>query len=206
MAPEFRACAEGRNQSPIDLTPLVDAQLPPLEIHYRPGGLDELNNGHTIQVNYDTGSTLTVAGHEYRLKQFHFHTPSENHVLGKAFPMEAHLVHADADGNLAVVAVMFEQGAENQALKTAWTAMPKHIGDRVHLTPEASAEALLPADRDYYRFNGSLTTPPCSEGVVWLVMKTPVSASSDQIEQLARVMGHPNNRPVQPINARLVLQ
>ncbi len=203
---QFVTCQTGKNQSPVDLAGFVTAELEPIAFHYVAGGVDEVNNGHTIQVNYEPGSSITVNGHEYALKQFHFHTPSENHISGKAFPMEAHLVHADADGNLAVVALMFEQGAANPALADAWAGMPTEPGAEHRLANPASAGDLLPAERDYYRFDGSLTTPPCSEGVVWLVMKQPVSASKEQIQRFAEVMGHPNNRPIQPLNARVVLQ
>jgi len=206
LDPKWHSCGDGRNQSPIDVQGAIHADLPPLEVHYAVGGDDEINNGHTIEVHYQPGSYITVDGHDYALKQFHFHAPSENHLNGKEFPLEAHLVHADADGNLAVIAVMFEEGAHNQALATAWQDMPKDAETHHELLTQASAGALLPADRSYYRFNGSLTTPPCSEGVVWLVMKQPIKAGADQIERFARVMGHPNNRPLQPVNARVVLE
>jgi carbonic anhydrase len=204
--PHFTACKTGRTQTPIDITDRVEADLPRIGFHYKPGGHDEVNNGHTIQVNYDAGSTITLDGRELTLKQFHFHTPSENHIDGHEFPMEAHLVHADAEGNLAVIAVMFEEGPENLALAPPWAAMPLAQGHTTHLASKASAEALLPADRAYYRFEGSLTTPPCTEGVTWLVMKHPVSASHGQLMKFARAMGHPNNRPIQPLNARVVLE
>ncbi|NEV61189.1 carbonic anhydrase [Thiorhodococcus minor] len=203
--PNFRICSSGKNQSPVDLTHIVDSNLPPIGFHYAPGGSDEVNNGHTIQINYEAGSGITVDGHDYALKQFHFHTPSENHINGKEYPMEAHLVHADADGNLAVIAVMFEEGAENGALAEPWSVIPDHADQSVHLAHKASAEGLLPENRDYYRFNGSLTTPPCTEGVVWLVMKEPVAASHDQISKFSEIMGHPNNRPIQRLNARVVI-
>ncbi|MBK1649203.1 carbonic anhydrase [Rhabdochromatium marinum] len=202
----YAVCASGRNQAPIDVHDAVDAELPPVEFHYKAGGWDEVNNGHSIQVNYQPGSSIKVNGHRYELKQFHFHTPSENHVEGHEFPLEAHLVHADADGNLAVIAVMFEQGETNQALADAWEEMPEHADEHHKLLHQVSAEALLPSSHEYYRFNGSLTTPPCSEGVLWLVMKEPVTASAEQIEHFAKVMGHPNNRPIQPTNARMVVQ
>ncbi len=180
--------------------------MPPLEFHYAVSGYDELNNGHTIQVNYQGGSWLTVDGHNYELKQFHFHAPSENHIHGHEFPMEAHLVHADSEGHLAVVAVMFEAGAENAELKTAWQAMPTHADEHHALTQKISAAALLPAKHDYYHFTGSLTTPPCTEGVNWIVLKQPVTASAAQIAQFSQVMGHPNNRPLQALNKRTVQQ
>ena len=202
--PNFETCRSGTSQSPIDIHDTVDADLPPLEIHYAVGGRDEVNNGHSIQINYEPGSTITLGGHDYQLKQFHFHTPSENHVEGHAFPLEAHLVHADDKGNLAVIAVMFEAGAHNQALADAWQDMPETPHTHHLLLTRASAAALLPANHDYYRFDGSLTTPPCSEGVAWLVMKQPLTVSQEQIDHFAKVMGHPNNRPIQALNGRVV--
>ncbi len=204
--PHFDVCQAGKNQSPVDLANFVHAQLPPIGFHYSAGGDDEVNNGHTIQINYQAGSSITLNGHDYTLKQYHFHTPSENHINGKEFPMEAHLVHADPDGNLAVVAVMFKEGETNPALATPWAAMPEQVEGETHLAAMASAEALLPKNRDYYRFNGSLTTPPCTEGVIWLVMKEPATASAEQIAKFARVMGHPNNRPIQTLNARVIIE
>lgn len=121
--------------------------------------------------------------------------------------MEAHLVHADEQGNLAVVAVMMTEGEANEALQTAWEAIPMEAGEQHELASLVSAEAMLPADREYYRFNGSLTTPPCTEGVQWLVMKSPVSVSQQQLQAFDDAMHHhPNNRPVQPVNARTVIQ
>jgi carbonic anhydrase len=205
LSPEFSACS-GKNQSPIDLSGFVEAYLDPIRFAYQAGGAEILNNGHTVQVNYAPGSTIELNGHTFELKQFHFHTPSENHVNGKSFPMEAHLVHADADGNYAVVAVVFEEGAPNEALESAWARMPEKVGDKNPISDPVSADLLLPQGHQYYRFNGSLTTPPCTEGVWWLVLKDPVSASKEQIERFSQVMGHPNNRPIQPVNARPVLE
>lgn len=159
-----------------------------------------------MQVNYAEGSSIGVEGNRFGLLQFHFHAPSENRINGKSYPMEAHLVHADEDGNLAVVAVMFVQGRENEMLARAWSHMPKHSGDEHALPSPVAAEGLLPSNRDYYRYNGSLTTPPCTEGVRWLVMKEPVSASDQQIRAFSRVMHHPNNRPIQPTHARPILR
>lgn len=206
LSPEFTTCSTGQNQSPINLAGLVEADLEPLEINYQVGGKDSLNNGHTVQVNFASGSKISVDGHEFELKQYHFHTPSENQINGKSYPMEAHLVHADKDGNLAVIAVMFIEGKANKSLAQALTHVPEKVGDKYSLSSSVTAEGILPPNRDYYRFNGSLTTPPCSEGVWWLVMKEPVTASKAQIEKLAHVMHRPNNRPVQAVNARPVLQ
>lgn len=205
LTAEYGACS-GANQSPVNLSRFIDARLPPLVVDYRAGGYEAVNNGHTVQINFTPGSTITVDGRPFTLKQFHVHAPSENWIDGRSFPMEAHLVHADADGHLAVIAVMFTEGAENAALKAAWSRMPAHEGEAERLALPLAGDALLPADRQYYRFAGSLTTPPCTEGVIWLVMQAPVTASEDQIRQFAKVMHHPNNRPLQPLNARVVLR
>lgn len=205
LSPEFGACT-GKNQSPINLTGFIEAELKQIKISYQAGGNEILNNGHTVQLNYATGSGISVDGIQFDLKQFHFHAPSENHINGRSYPMEAHLVHADKDGNLAVVALMFKEGAENKALAKIWPLIPKNAGEKSALPSPFDVAKLLPPNKDYYRFNGSLTTPPCTEGVRWLVMKTPVSVSKEQVEAFAHVMHHPNNRPVQPVNARPVLQ
>lgn len=206
LDPKNALCGAGRNQSPIDLAGLIEADLKPLKFDYKPGAAEVLNNGHTVQVNYAPGSALTVDGRAFELKQFHFHAPSENKVLGKQFPMEGHLVHADKDGNLAVVAVMFAEGAANAGLEKAWAAMPAKAGGKAALPQGESVATLMPADKDYYRFNGSLTTPPCSEGVRWLVLKKPATASKAQIEKFSKTLGFANNRPIQAVNARPVLQ
>jgi carbonic anhydrase len=202
----YSACAEGKNQSPINLAGFIESDLAPIEIQYEPGAKEVHHNGHAIQVNFAPGSKIVVDGHTFKLKQYHFHAPSENHIEGKSFPMEAHLVHADKDGNLAVVAVMFVEGEPNASLATVWSYMPGIEGGKQYLPSGVSAEGILPSNRDYYRFNGSLTTPPCSEGVEWLVMKAPVTVSKDQIEKFVNLMRHPNNRPIQPLNARQVLK
>ena len=202
----YIACETGVNQSPIDLANFVEADMQSINFSYKPGTTEIVNNGHAVQVNYAAGSTITVDGHTFELKQFHFHSPSENTINGKHFPMESHFVHADKDGNLAVVAVMLEQGKENPLLTPLWKKMPGKAGDRNALSKAYDVSAMLSSDRDYYRFNGSLTTPPCSEGVWWFVIKQPATASKAQIDQFTRVIGHPNNRPVQPVNARAVLK
>lgn len=205
IAPEFGSCA-GKNQSPINLTGFIEADLAPIQFAYSAGGSEVVNNGHAVQVNYAPGSSISLDGVQFELKQFHFHAPSENQINGASFPLEAHLVHADKDGNLAVVALMFNEGAKNELLQQVWPLIPDDAGETVALPTPFAAAGLLPANRDYYRFNGSLTTPPCTEGVRWLVMKTPGSVSSEQLEAFSEVLHHPNNRPVQPLNARPVLQ
>lgn len=203
---KFATCATGKNQSPIDLTGFTDGELPPIGIQYTTQGTEILNNGHTVQVNVAPGSTIDVNGHSFELKQFHFHTPSENHIAGKSYPMEAHFVHADKAGNLAVIAVMFDEGKANTELAKAWSGIPMHSGDQHALTTAVNPAALLPDNRDYYRFTGSLTTPPCSEGVTWLVMKDSLPVSGEQVAQFAKALPESNNRPVQPINARMVVR
>jgi carbonic anhydrase len=205
LSPEYSACA-GKNQSPINLTGFIEAKLKPIVFAYKGGSAEILNNGHTIQISALPGSSISVDGIQSELKQFHFHGPSENRINGKSFPMEAHLVHADKGGNLAVVAVIFTEGKANKALEKAWAQMPKNEGDNSTLSPGISPLGILPPNRGYYRYNGSLTTPPCSEGVRWLVMKHPVSASKKQIEEFNHAMHHPNNRPLQAVNARPVLK
>ena len=203
---KFITCAAGKNQSPINLTGMIEGQLPEIEFNYKTGGELILNNGHTIQVNYQPGSSISISGSTFELKQFHFHAPSENTILDKSFPLEAHFVHADKAGNLAVIAVMFKVGAKNTELEKAWNLMPEKANERQSLFINVDASKLLPVLRDYYRFDGSLTTPPCSEGVWWLVMKSPLTVSTEQLEKFSRTLHHPNNRPVQPINARTVIQ
>lgn len=203
---KFGMCATGRNQSPIDLAGFIEAELKPLAFAYKAGAADIINNGHTVQIDYAPGSTLTVEGRTFELKQFHFHAPSENRIGGKSFPLEGHLVHADKEGNLAVVAVMFVEGAANPLLGKLWGAMPAKPGEKAALPQGLSATGLLPANREHYRFNGSLTTPPCSEGVWWLVMKHHPTVSKAQVEQFSNTLGFANNRPIQPVFARPVLR
>ncbi len=202
---DYALCGLGQNQSPVNLSGFVEADLPALDMRYGTPGKEVVNNGHTIQVNMAAGSVLRVDGQDFALKQFHFHAPSENQLNGQSFPMEAHLVHAAADGHLAVVAVFFKKGQANPAVEKVWPNMPTKPGKQT-LAKTVDVNELLPASRDYFRFNGSLTTPPCSEGVRWFVMKQPVEASPVQIEQFRKVMHHANNRPVQPLNARVILQ
>lgn len=205
LKPEFSVCSTGKSQSPVNLTGFIKASLKPINIAYQTGGNEVINNGHTIQVAFSSGSKITVDDREFELKQYHFHAPSENLINGKSYPMEVHLVHLDKDSNIAVIGIMFEEGAENKTLTEIWPHMPQNGGDKFKLPTSVSAKNLLPAKQDYYRFEGSLTTPPCSEGVRWLVMAHPITASKSQIEQFTKIMHHPNNRPVQPLNARTVL-
>jgi carbonic anhydrase len=207
LSEKFQMCGIGKNQSPINITASTEAELAPITFNYTKNATEMLNNGHTIQVNVADGDRISIEGNDYWLKQFHFHTPSENHIDGKSFPLEAHFVHADRNGNLAVIGVMFKEGAENKTLAKLWNKMPKEADKNVPCSATAAEiNALLPKNRDYYRFNGSLTTPPCSEGVKWMVLKEPLTISKAQVEEFLHIMHHPNNRPIQAINARPVLK
>lgn len=207
LDPDFSACS-GVNQSPINISGATQALLPEIEFNYNDAPFSMLNNGHTILLNYGPGSSITVGDKTFELVQFHFHSPSENHINGVSYPMEVHLVHKDVDGNVAVVGVMFKEGAENPMVRGLWShlddAKVGHAIEDSYVT--INAYGLLPTNnQEYYRFNGSLTTPPCTEGVTWFVMKEPLQISAAQIKRFVRLIGH-NNRPIQPINARPVLR
>jgi len=204
---KFHMCAEGKQQSPIDVVPTKDTNLSALDLNYTKGSKNIINNGHTVQVNIESGNIFKIDGKDYELKQFHFHTPSENHINGKSFPMEAHFVHATKDGNLAVIAVMFKEGKANSALEEIVKTFPIGEGKDTNLTmSQESVNAILPKNKDYYKFMGSLTTPPCSEQVKWFVLKEPQSASKEQIEAMNKEIGKNNNRPVQNSNGRVIEQ
>lgn len=206
LAPDFKECSLGHAQSPIDIRGAkIDKNAPELVFHYEAQPLRIINNGHTVQVN-EVAGTLDIGGHVYKLAQFHFHTPSEERIQGRAYDMVAHLVHKDDAGKLAVVAVLFKAGQENPALTPVLTNMPVATGPE-HLVDSLryNAADLLPAAHGYYHFMGSLTTPPCSEGVSWYVLKTPVTVSATQLKQLHRLYNH-NNRPVQALNGRDVIE
>jgi len=207
LSENFKACSTGTRQSPInvDVKDAIQVNLGALEFSYNAVEPEIVNNGHTIQVNYAPGSHARIAGKEYQLLQFHFHTPSENKLAGKSFPMEMHLVHKSDDGKLAVVAVFIEAGQENQILKAAWDKMPQQAGHSEKLSNvKISANSLLPENKEYAQFNGSLTTPPCSEGVNWVVLKTPIQVSKQQLAKFQSIVGD-NARPVQPLNNRFIL-
>ena len=168
--------------------------------------LSIVDNGHTIMVNYASGSTLTVGDKVYTLQQFHFHHPSEEHVNGKRFPLAIHLVHSDADGHLAVVAVLFEQGTANPLIDILWKNIPSEK-EKAQDVPSVSVQAqdLFPGEHGYFTFSGSLTTPPCTEGVTWYVLTSHATVSPQQIDAFAKV--YPKNaRPIQPTNGRDILQ
>ena len=202
----FKTCAQGQYQTPIDIHDAVEADLPPLTIDYKTRGLNIVHNGHTIQVNVAPGSTLTLDGRVYELKQFHFHTPSENDIDEEVFAMEAHLVHADAQGHLAVLAVLFRLGEEDPAIARIWQESPEEARTRWSLPYPVDPKDLLPQSLDYYAFTGSLTTPPCTEGVSWIVLKQARTVSPQEVAFLEHALHGHNNRPVQPLHARVILR
>lgn len=200
---KFSACKLGHEQSPIDIQNPEKANLDPIQFDYKPAPLKLIDNGHTVMVNYAGGSSITVGGHRYELKQFHFHHPSEEKINGKAFQLVIHLVHADAEGKLAVVAVLLDPGPAQATVKTIWDHLPKEKNVERDAGVTINASDLLPSDHGYYNFMGSLTTPPCSEQVTWFVLKTAGSVSDAEVKTFSAI--YPNNaRPTQPVGARVI--
>jgi len=205
LAPENRACAIGGQQSPIDLTSPLSARIDaPVAVWAPANGAEVVNNGHTLQVNVASPGNVKLGGKDYALKQFHFHHPSEHTIDGKSFPLEIHFVHAAPDGDMAVIGVMVDGGAVNPALNPIWAVAPAKEG-RAEAAGEIDLDAFLPEDSSLYRYEGSLTTPPCSETVRWTVMSTPITASPSQLAAFAQLFPL-NARPVQPLNRRYILK
>ncbi len=202
LSPDYALCGTGKAQSPIDIRAVDIIDTNPIEFHYQPSKLHVVNNGHTIQANYDPGSYMVKDGVRYDLLQFHFHSPSEHAIEGKQTDMVAHLVHKSAEGKLAVVGVLLDQGDENPVLKPIWDIMPSEKG-KADADVEINAADLLPEDRTYFHYMGSLTTPPCSEGVNWNVMAKPVSVSAGQVEAFTAIFPL-SVRPLQPVNGRTI--
>ncbi len=206
LSADYAACAEGTEQSPIDVANPSEADLANIAFDYRPAPLEIVNNGHTVQVNYAAGSSITVDGATFELVQFHFHAPSEHTVAGVPADAELHLVHRAEDARLAAGGVLLSRGAANGPLEPVVENLPTSIGPSATV-PAATVDAgqLLPAARTTYRYPGSLTSPPCTEGVTWLLMTEPVEVSGDQLAAFTRVIDG-NNRPVQPLNEREVVE
>ncbi len=205
ISEEFEACESGMKQSPVDLASrMIEVGLDDLELHWTPSDLTIIDNGHTIQANIPAGNTSVIDGVVYDLAQFHFHKPSEHQVKGETFPMELHLVHKNAAGGLAVIGVMLTVGTPNPAYDTLWAAQPEGptAEGQGNTVAGFDLSKLLPPDLHAYRYPGSLTTPPCTEGVSWNVLTTPAQVSEAQLEEFR--YDH-NARPVQEIHDRLVL-
>ncbi len=200
-----KVCSMGFQQSPIDLRAAIPASAGTIKVDYQPTGLHVVNNGHTIQCNTDPGSSVTLDGEKFRLLQFHFHHPSEHVMDGRRFDMECHLVHINDHGMLAVLGVFIEPGPGNKVLAPVWRHMPNSKGENkvpsVHIDPVR----LLPANRQYFRYLGSLTTPPCSEKVIWSVFSQPVQASTAQVGKFAGLFDM-NARALQGLHRRLLLK
>lgn len=202
---DYALCGAGKTQSPINISSAYSTDIIDISFDYSESALNILNNGHTIQVNYDAGSSITYNGVTYDLLQFHFHHPSEHTVEGVATPLEVHFVHRDADGNLAVVGVMLAEGeADNAAFAAVFASLPAEKSEVETLDATISAADMLPQTATYFTYSGSLTTPPCSEGVRWLVMQEPVTLGAAQIEAFSTIF-ELNARPVQSLNARDIL-
>jgi carbonic anhydrase len=206
LSADYFLCATGERQSPVDLNNPSIVAAPAIQFDYAASALHILNNGHTIQVNVDPGSSITVNGVQYDLVQFHFHAPSERTINLEHFAMELHLVHQTAEGRLAVVAVLIKAGDHNDAFAPIWEHAPVAIADEAQTIEGVTIQPadLLPDRFGMFAYAGSLTTPPCSENVQWLVLTSSVALSAAQIETFTTTWYAGNNRPVQPLNRRNV--
>jgi carbonic anhydrase len=202
----FAHCKNGKAQSPINLEKAQTGPLAPMAFKYQDASLSIVNNGHTIQVNLPKGSSARIGGQEYELLQFHFHGPSEHRVDGQSFPLEVHFVHKNKAGELAVVGVFLTEGKANPALQKMWGHLPKDVNKEQKVEAvKINPATLLPAGKTHYHYNGSLTTPPCSEKVNWNVMADPVEISKEQIAQFQALYKN-NARPVQPMHGRALVR
>jgi carbonic anhydrase len=195
----------GVNQSPINIVDAVEAELPPLVLDYTSNTIDLVNNGHTAQMNVEPGSYLRVEGEEFELLQFHIHVPSEHWVNGEQFLLEVHYVHQNTRGQLAVVALLYNEGQDPVNLARHISTIPTKINSPVPFKASLSDLAITSLDKNYYRYNGSLTTPPCSEGVRWYVLKKILTVSIKRRDIFNQLIGDDARGP-QPINARPVLR
>lgn len=203
MAEANKACASGQEQSPIDLTGGVDAEVSNIALHWNPSAWSVVNNGHTIQVEGKDGGYATIDGERFELIQFHFHTPSEHTIDGRNYPMEVHFVHKNAEGRLAVIGVLMMPGGENPLFSNIMEKAPKEEGT-ASLGVIEQRGMIAPID-GVYRYQGSLTTPPCSETVLWTVLSTPILVSQKDVEAFQALFPM-NARPIQPVNRRYVLR
>jgi len=205
LSPLYSLCESGRRQSPIDIRDGLRVDLEPVQFDYKPGFFSIIDNGHTVDVQLAAGSGIELGGRRYELTGFHFHLPSEERVEGRGFEMSIHLVHRDARGRLAFVALLAEEGEEHPAVQQVWNHLPLEKRELVAAPVEFDPAALLPSDRRYYTYMGSLTTPPCTEGVLWIVLQQPIRISPEQRAIFVRL--YPMNaRPVQPTSDRLIKQ
>ncbi|KPF48706.1 hypothetical protein IP80_09300 [beta proteobacterium AAP65] len=205
LKPEFGLCKTGERQSPIDIRGGLAVNLEPVKFDYQDSPFSVIDNGHTVQVNLQPGNSIDIGGRKFELQQFHFHRPSEERIDGRQFEMSLHLVHKDAQGRLAVVALLFDEGPPHAVVQDVWNNLPLERGEARPARQPLALTELLPDDRRYYTYMGSLTTPPCSEGVQWVVMRSPLSLTAEQIGLFSRI--YPMNaRPVQSASGRRILQ
>ena len=205
LSSKFKACSKGKAQSPINLTPSEGATVEPILFDYHASPLGIIHNGHTVQVSYQPGSSIQIGEKTYDLLQFHFHTPSEHSLKGERTDMEVHFVHRSKEGEIAVVGVLMKAGTYNKALAEIWKRMPaRESAEQIHRNVMINAADLLPKRKKYFRYMGSLTTPPCTEGVHWYVLDTPVTVSESQTRRFSNAVGQ-NSRPTQALNHRLLL-
>lgn len=204
------ACTNGSEQSPINIE-LPQAKgnekREDIQIQYEPTTFSLINNGHTVQANAVTeSSSIVIEGNEYMLDQFHFHTPSEHQFNGENYDMELHLVHQDANGKLAVLGLMIKEGKENENLASVWEVLPQEETEKdIPVKDPIDVQALLPQDQTSFYYNGSLTTPPCTEEVTWMVFKQPIEMSNTQIQAFQEIFPD-NHRPVQSLNKREIIE
>lgn len=208
LSESYALCGNGQSQSPINVVEsvAVPKDLKDIQYFYEDSKLAVINNGHTLEFEYEPGSLIDLDDNYYDLIQFHFHAPSEHMINGHQFPMELHLVHRSSENQLAVVGVLIKEGTENSAFTTLFGDLPSVAGEETELTTSFNAENLLPKSRRVYRYSGSLTTPPCTESVSWSLFAEPIELSSEQIKQFVDVLNEScctfNNRPVQPLHGR----
>ena len=206
LSEDYKLCTKGMKQSPVNITKTVTNNSLPATLNFSLVEQTIQNNIDTIQVVAPGGSSIVLNEQQFKLVQFHVHTPSENTIQGQSFPLEFHFVHKSTQGKLAVVAVMVNEGLSNTAIAAIIENAPSETGQSVSIDERFSVENLFPFFKDYYSYEGSLTTPPCSEDVQWLVMTSPVTASASQILALNELIGHSNNRPVQQLNDRTIFE
>ena len=208
LNPDFAACKNGKEQSPINIETsrvIKDEKIVDLVINYKPTEFSLSNDGHTIQAYpLSNNNTFAIDNKEYKLVQFHLHTPSEHQINGRNFDLEFHFVNENTNKQLAVLGLMVKEGSSNPFLEKAWNVIPaEETTEAVTLTEPIDLMSLLPKDTDSFQYNGSLTTPPCSEGVKWAVLEEPIEMSKEQIDKFRNIFSK-NNRPVQPLNEREV--
>jgi carbonic anhydrase len=206
LDPGFKACSKGHEQAPLDIRNAhLNKALQPIEFHYIAGAVRLENDGHTVAVHVDPGSYIVAGGVRYELIGYDFHHPSESAVRGKLTDMEVHLTHRSADGKLAVVSVRLNEDVGNPSgvLATLWPHLPTKAGASEKVTEMVNPGGFLPADRGYWTYQGSLTTPPCTEGVRWFVFEQELSISRDQLRAFANLF-KVNTRPLQDAHGRRI--